>query len=119
MKIKFETESGNAVIIEAPGKRKANQMMKKYFPHITVKSKKVMKKFRMGQRVVPKSWKTGDHGATLDKSKEWNDAQEKKQPFLWVQVVEDDFHILCSAEKKSKLGDYFYVSDLEPFKKTK
>lgn len=76
-----------------------------------------MNKFRKGQRVVPKSWKTGDYGATLDRSKAWNDAQEKEQPYLWVQHICGDFHIECSVDKFGEEGvDFFYKADLEPYK---
>jgi hypothetical protein len=78
-----------------------------------------MKKLRKGQRVVPKSWKTGDHGCTLDRSKVWNDAKKKGQPYLWIQEIYTDFDILCDAEKNSGTGDYFYRSELESYKEKK
>lgn len=77
-----------------------------------------MSKFRKGQRVVPKSYKTGDFGATLEASTAWNKAKQKGQPYLWVHRVCGDFHIECGEEKGERTGcDFFYAADLEPFNK--
>jgi len=75
-------------------------------------------KFKTGDKVVPvKKSVCGP----LDSSNKWREAQEIKQPFIYV--INPSFYdeyaektvVICHGNKNANSGDYFLESDLVPY----
>jgi hypothetical protein len=74
-----------------------------------------MKEFKVGQKVVPHSKSHSSVVRGLKESNEWKRAQEKGQPYLYVQRFEQDDVIVCSCKKDASGGDWFLECDLTSY----
>lgn len=67
-------------------------------------------KFKVGDKVVPISKSVW---GSLDDSVEWHVANEKNQPYLYINSIDADGRFVCSHEALQEYsGDFFIESDL-------
>jgi len=71
------------------------------------------KDVRIGMKVVPHD-KTVYSVEGLETSNEWKKAKAKKQRFLYITGKRYDFYVLNTNEN-DPTGDFFNVSDFEPY----
>lgn len=73
----------------------------------------------MGMKVVPHQ-KTVEGWCVLEKCYEWEDAKDKKQPYLFVVGWEEDIKafILSCDPNSYQSGDFFNPEDFTPYVET-
>lgn len=78
-------------------------------------------KYKLGDKVVPHSWKRerdGYQSVPLIRSYSWRKALEMNQPYLYVSGYkgDSDFPMYMLSHKPKEDGDFFYETDLIPYK---